>query len=172
MQGAWPCTASTPSRPGEQLERCAIELGNLVVLDLRRKKTIWATNRFMIYALFPQANISIHVMGACKKQNTVLATGRSILNRSSKTHVGNLMLEFMVAATPLRHPPGGQREGRRRPQDCWSGARRWLRRLCSRQIINVVWCGPCYSTVCSFPPYPIEGKTIRRATYGGLLSPS
>ena len=78
----------------EQLERCAIELGNLVVLDLRQEETIWATNRVMIYALFPQANISIHVMWGLQKQNTVLATGKSILNRSSKTHVGNLMLEF------------------------------------------------------------------------------
>lgn len=48
----------------------------------------------MIYALFPQANISIHVMWGLQKQNTVFATGKSILNRSSKTHVGNLMLEF------------------------------------------------------------------------------
>jgi nanoRNase/pAp phosphatase (c-di-AMP/oligoRNAs hydrolase) len=78
----------------EQLERCAIVLGNLVVLDLRSEDTIWATNRFMIYALFPQTNISIHVMWGLQKQNTVFATGKSILDRSSKTHVGNLMLEF------------------------------------------------------------------------------
>jgi len=64
------------------------------VLDLRPEETIWATNRFMIYALFPTANISIHVMWGLQKQNTVLATGKSILDRSSKTHVGNLMLEF------------------------------------------------------------------------------
>jgi nanoRNase/pAp phosphatase (c-di-AMP/oligoRNAs hydrolase) len=78
----------------DQLERCAIPLGNLVVLDLRTEDTIWATNRFMIYALFPKANISIHVMWGLQKQNTVFATGKSILDRSSKTHVGNLMLEF------------------------------------------------------------------------------
>ncbi len=78
----------------EQLERCAIVLCNLVVLDLRSEDTIWATNRFMIYALFPQTNISIHVMWGLQKQNTVFATGKSILDRGSKTHVGNLMLEF------------------------------------------------------------------------------
>ncbi|PJI99331.1 nanoRNase/pAp phosphatase (c-di-AMP/oligoRNAs hydrolase) [Acidovorax sp. 69] len=77
-----------------QLQSCAIAIGNLVVLDLRDEETIWATNRFMIYALFPQANISIHVMWGLQKQNTVFATGKSILDRSSKTHVGNLMLEF------------------------------------------------------------------------------
>ena len=77
-----------------QLQSCAIRIGNLVVLDLRDEETIWATNRFMIYALFPQCNISIHVMWGLQKQNTVFATGKSILDRSSKTHVGNLMLEF------------------------------------------------------------------------------
>ena len=81
-------------RAREQLLNCAICIGNLVVLDLRDEETIWATNRFMIYALFPQANISMHVMWGLQKQNTVFALGKSILDRSSKTHVGNLMLDF------------------------------------------------------------------------------
>ncbi|MBC7681025.1 MAG: exopolyphosphatase [Ferruginibacter sp.] len=75
-----------------QIERCATVHGNLVVLDLRDEETIWATNRFMIYALYPQCNISIHVMWGVQKQNTVLATGKSILDRSSTTNVGELML--------------------------------------------------------------------------------
>ncbi|MFO1263161.1 MAG: exopolyphosphatase [Rhodoferax sp.] len=81
------------ARAREQIERCATVHQNLVVLDLRNEETIWATNRFMIYALFPQCNISIHVMWGVQKQNTVFATGKSILDRSSKTHVGELMLE-------------------------------------------------------------------------------
>jgi nanoRNase/pAp phosphatase (c-di-AMP/oligoRNAs hydrolase) len=48
----------------------------------------------MIYALFPQTNISIHVMWGLQKQNTVLATGKSILDRNSKTNVGELMLQY------------------------------------------------------------------------------
>jgi nanoRNase/pAp phosphatase (c-di-AMP/oligoRNAs hydrolase) len=48
----------------------------------------------MIYALFPQTNISIHVMWGLQKQNTVFATGKSILDRSSKTNVGELMLKY------------------------------------------------------------------------------
>lgn len=78
----------------EQVRRCATVHGNLVVLDLRAEETIWAVNRFMIYALFPQANISIHVMWGLQKQNTVFATGKSILNRSSRTNVGELMLAY------------------------------------------------------------------------------
>jgi nanoRNase/pAp phosphatase (c-di-AMP/oligoRNAs hydrolase) len=76
----------------EQITRCATVHGKLVVLDLRGEETIWAGNRFMIYALFPQCNISIHVMWGLKKQNTVLATGKSILDRSSRTNIGKLML--------------------------------------------------------------------------------
>lgn len=78
----------------EQLQRCTSVHGNLAVLDLRNEETIWATNRFMIYALYPQTNISIHVMWGLQKQNTVFATGKSILDRSSKTNVGELMLQY------------------------------------------------------------------------------
>ena len=79
-------------RAKAQLQRCSTVHGNLVVLDLRREETIWATNRFMIYALFPETNISIHVLWGMQKQNTVLATGKSILDRGSRTNVGELML--------------------------------------------------------------------------------
>ena len=78
----------------EQIKRCADVRGNLVVLDLRDEETIWPTNRFMIYALYPECNISIHVMWGLKKQNTVFAVGKSILDRSSRTNVGALMLEY------------------------------------------------------------------------------
>jgi nanoRNase/pAp phosphatase (c-di-AMP/oligoRNAs hydrolase) len=78
----------------DQILRCSTVHKNLVVLDLRNEETIWATNRFMIYALFPQTNISIHVMWGVQKQNTVFATGKSILDRGNKTNVGELMLEY------------------------------------------------------------------------------
>jgi len=78
----------------QQIKRCSVVYGNLVVLDLRNEEIIYSGNRFVIYALFPQCNISIHVMWGLKKQNTVLATGKSIFDRSSKTNVGELMLKF------------------------------------------------------------------------------
>lgn len=78
----------------EQIERCARVHDNLVLLDLRKEDTIWAGNRFMIYALFPKCNISMHVMWGKNKQNTVLAIGKSILNKTSKTHVGELCLSY------------------------------------------------------------------------------
>jgi nanoRNase/pAp phosphatase (c-di-AMP/oligoRNAs hydrolase) len=76
----------------EQIERCATVHKNLVVLDLRDEETIWAANRFLIYAMYPDTNISIHVMWGLKKQNTVFAVGKSIFDRSSRTNVGELML--------------------------------------------------------------------------------
>lgn len=78
----------------DQLKRCATVRGNVVVLDLRKEETIYAGNRFMIYALFPDTNVSIHVLWGLKQQNTVLACGKSILNRSSKTDIGPLMLQY------------------------------------------------------------------------------
>jgi nanoRNase/pAp phosphatase (c-di-AMP/oligoRNAs hydrolase) len=78
----------------EQIKRCATVHQNLVVLDLRKEETIYAGNRFIIYALYPEANISIHVLWGLRNQNTVFATGKSILNRSSRTNIGALMLEY------------------------------------------------------------------------------
>jgi nanoRNase/pAp phosphatase (c-di-AMP/oligoRNAs hydrolase) len=78
----------------EQIERCSSIYDRLVVLDLRNEETIYSGNRFMIYALYPQTNISIHILWGLKQQNTVFAIGKSILNRTSKTHVGVLCLAY------------------------------------------------------------------------------
>jgi len=78
----------------EQVNRCAKVYDNLIVLDLRNEETIYAGNRFMIYAMHPQCNISIHVLWGLKQQNTVFAIGKSIVNRSSKTNVGELCLGY------------------------------------------------------------------------------
>ena len=78
----------------EQIQRCATIHKNLIVLDYRKEDTIWAGNRFVVYALFPQINISIHVLWGKNKQNTVFAVGKSILNRTCKTDIGSLMLGY------------------------------------------------------------------------------
>lgn len=77
-----------------QIEKNGKVQKNLVVLDLRNEETIWAANRFIVYALYPQCNISMHVLWGKNKQNTVFAIGKSILDRSSKTHVGKLCLQY------------------------------------------------------------------------------
>ncbi|MDN3680641.1 exopolyphosphatase [Vibrio tapetis subsp. quintayensis] len=78
----------------EQIQQNATVHGNLVLLDLTNEDVIYAGNRFLIYALFPQCNISIHKMWGFQKQNVVFATGKSIFDRGSKTNVGELMLKY------------------------------------------------------------------------------
>jgi len=55
---------------------------------------IYPGNRFIVYALFPDCNISIHLMWGKQKQNVVFAVGKSIFNRTSKTNIGKLMLTY------------------------------------------------------------------------------
>ena len=77
-----------------QLERCTRSLGELIVLDLREEETIHAGNRFAIYALYPMSTISVHVLWGKQQQNTVLAVGKSILDRTSTVDIGALMLSY------------------------------------------------------------------------------
>ena len=76
-----------------QIERVAKVHGPLVVLDLREEETIYAGNRFVVYAMYPQCNISMHVMWGREKSNTVYTVGKSIFDRSSPVNVGALMLQ-------------------------------------------------------------------------------
>lgn len=78
----------------EQLKRCSKVYKNLVVLDLSKEEIIYPGNRFMIYALYPECNISIHKILGFRGQNMVYATGKSIFNRTSKTNIGELMLKY------------------------------------------------------------------------------
>ena len=78
----------------DQILRCTTMHGPLAVLDLRDEETIWPGNRFMVYALFPQCTISCHVLWGREKQNTVMALGKSILDRTSVTDIGSLCLKY------------------------------------------------------------------------------
>lgn len=77
-----------------QIRRCTSIHGSVAVLDLRNEKVIYAGNRFMIYALFPKCDLSIHVIWGLNQQNTVLAVGKSILNRASRVRIGDLLLKY------------------------------------------------------------------------------
>lgn len=78
----------------EQVHKCSTIHKNLIVLNLKGEETIFAGNRFMIYALYPETNISCHVLWGLKQQNTVFAIGKSIVNRTSKTNIGDLCLKY------------------------------------------------------------------------------
>jgi nanoRNase/pAp phosphatase (c-di-AMP/oligoRNAs hydrolase) len=76
----------------EQIHSCATAHGDVVVLDLRDEEVIHPANRFLLYALFPECTVSIHVLWGLEQQNTVFAVGRSIIDRSSGIDIGALML--------------------------------------------------------------------------------
>lgn len=76
----------------EQICRLAVVHDDVVVLDLRGEEIIHPANRFLLYALFPQCTVSIHVLWGLEQQNTVFAVGRSIIDRSSTVDIGALML--------------------------------------------------------------------------------
>lgn len=67
--------------------------GNVIITDLRDVETIYPGNRFMVYALYPEQNVSIWIVDGRNKQNCVFACGHSIVNRSSNTNIGTLMLQ-------------------------------------------------------------------------------
>ena len=77
-----------------QLRRIARVEDKVVVLDLRNEEIIHAGNRFMIYALYPEAEISVHVAWGFRKQNTAVMIGKSIVNKASRADIGELCLRY------------------------------------------------------------------------------
>lgn len=77
----------------EQIRRCTKLHNGIAVLDLRKEDVIFAGNRFMIYALYPKCEISVHMING-RMQNTVLAVGRSIFNRNNTARIGDLLLTY------------------------------------------------------------------------------
>ena len=77
----------------EQIARCSGVYGNVVVIDYRNEETIYSGNRFLVYALFPECNISIHLLRSRQPETSVLAMGKSILNRTNPVDIGALCLE-------------------------------------------------------------------------------
>ncbi|GAA3341526.1 exopolyphosphatase [Amorphoplanes nipponensis] len=78
----------------EQLHRVSHVDGDVVVVDLREEETIHAGNRFMVYALYPEARVSVHIIWGRQRLNTVFACGKSILDRTSPVDIGEVMLRY------------------------------------------------------------------------------
>lgn len=68
--------------------------GNVIISDLRGVAPIYAGNRFLVYSMYPRQNISIWVVDGRAKMNCPIAVGHSVLNRTSNTDVGSLMLKY------------------------------------------------------------------------------
>ncbi len=84
----------------EMLLQNSTTSGSVVLTDLREQEEIYTGNRFLLYSLFPDQNISMQVMWGFQRQNIVITCGYSIINRSATADVGSLM---------LKHGGGGHR---------------------------------------------------------------
>ncbi|MCL2214443.1 MAG: exopolyphosphatase [Treponema sp.] len=69
-------------------------LGNIIKIDLRNVDTIYAGNRFMLYTLYPERNISMWIVDGRNKMNVAITIGHSIINRSSNIDVGSMLLGY------------------------------------------------------------------------------
>lgn len=78
----------------EQLKRIVKIQDKVAIIDLRNEETIYTGNRFMVYAMWPEVEISVHVAWGFKKQNTAVMIGKSIINRASNFNIGDLCLEY------------------------------------------------------------------------------
>ena len=78
----------------EQLRKLTRVEGKVAVIDLRSEETIYAGNRFMVYAMWPETELSVHVAWGFQKQNTAVMIGKSIINRNSNFNIGELCLSY------------------------------------------------------------------------------
>ena len=78
----------------KQLSENVKIVGKVALLDLRPLETIYTGNRFMIYAMYPEAEVSVHVAWGFQKQNTAVMIGKSIINKAGKTDIGQLCLSY------------------------------------------------------------------------------
>lgn len=81
---------------------------NVIVTDLRDVGPLPAGNRFLVYTLFPEANVSLRIAWGPNKEFVVATVGHSIFNRTCSVHVGGLLSKYGggghkgAGATPLR----------------------------------------------------------------------
>jgi nanoRNase/pAp phosphatase (c-di-AMP/oligoRNAs hydrolase) len=68
--------------------------GNVIITDFRKLASIPVGNRFLIYTLYPECNVSVRVQWGPRKAFVATTIGHSILNRTCKTDIGRLCSEF------------------------------------------------------------------------------
>jgi nanoRNase/pAp phosphatase (c-di-AMP/oligoRNAs hydrolase) len=78
----------------EMIEKYARVEGRAIVVDLRGIETIQVGNRFLIYTMFPEQNISLFIVDGRNRQNCAITVGYSIINRSATVNVGSLLLKY------------------------------------------------------------------------------
>lgn len=85
----------------EMVRKHTVIAGNVIVTDLRDVSPIYTGNRFMIYSLYPEQNVSMWIVDGKMKQNVSIACGYSILNRTCTVDIGRLMLAHGGGGHPM-----------------------------------------------------------------------
>ncbi|MDR0497604.1 MAG: exopolyphosphatase [Treponema sp.] len=78
----------------EMLKKHTKADGNVILADLRGVDPIHAGNRFLIYTMHPEQNISVWIVDGKNKQNCAITVGYSVINRSATVDVGSLLLKY------------------------------------------------------------------------------
>jgi nanoRNase/pAp phosphatase (c-di-AMP/oligoRNAs hydrolase) len=68
--------------------------GNVIISDLRGVDPIYTGNRFMIYSMYPEQNISAWIVSGRGGKGCSAAVGYSIINKTCEVNVGSLMLKY------------------------------------------------------------------------------
>ncbi len=68
--------------------------GKVIITDLRGVEPIYTGNRFMIYSMYPEQNISAWIVSGRGGMGCSAAVGYSIINKTCDVNVGSLMLKY------------------------------------------------------------------------------
>ncbi len=68
--------------------------GDVIISDLRKVDPIYTGNRFLVYSMYPEQNISIWIVSGRGGEGCSCAVGYSVLNKTSNINVGSLMLKY------------------------------------------------------------------------------
>ena len=85
---------STTEKFMDMVKNFSVVEGNVIISDLRNVDPIYAGNRFMLYSMYPEQNISAWIVNGRGGLGCSVAVGYSIINRSCTIDVGSLMLKY------------------------------------------------------------------------------
>jgi nanoRNase/pAp phosphatase (c-di-AMP/oligoRNAs hydrolase) len=68
--------------------------GNVVITDFRDIDHPPIGNRFLVYALYPEVNVSVRLHWGPGREYPMLLVGHSVLNRTCRTNVGELCARY------------------------------------------------------------------------------
>ena len=78
----------------DHLRKTSTQQGNVVVTDARGMKNAPLGNRFLIYTLFPEVNVSVRIADGGNPSFVSIQAGHNIFNRTCKTNVGELLARY------------------------------------------------------------------------------